>query len=270
MPHLWSKTQTDWKGFEPVRYSLSLEKLESLRLVERRDGQEIPTTVAEIYTQVRDRTIREIGVPILDLILRTDSGDVVIKGSSFGMNVLAEMLKLKEQGVNPWGALWFWYDSDDCLEDPQTNYAFFVVSDDRIVRERVCFSDYIGSEFDPSVFTTYARDDPTWGDELSWDEALDAYWYREFYKNTRTGQLMVLRPDKPTLFYYQRSQDRDFSGELLLATAIRTHHLLWVAVALLAAIAFAPIRGLMAIVAGILALDFLWVLWRTRNLGTPD
>jgi hypothetical protein len=36
----------------------------------------------------------------------------------------------------------------------------------------------------------------------SWQKAKIAYWYRKFYQETRTGQLMVLRPDEPTLHYF--------------------------------------------------------------------
>jgi len=44
-----------------------------------------------------------------------------------------------------------------------------------------------------------------WGDEADWDEANTRYWYRRFYTETRTGQLMALRSDDPRLFYYERT-----------------------------------------------------------------
>lgn len=40
-------------------------------------------------------------------------------------------------------------------------------------------------------------------------QALELYWYRRFYTETLTGQLMVLRPDEPTLYHYERAQTRD-------------------------------------------------------------
>jgi len=33
-----------------------------------------------------------------------------------------------------------------------------------------------------------------WGDEADWDEAETRYWYRKFYTETRTGQLMLCVP----------------------------------------------------------------------------
>lgn len=40
--------------------------------------------------------------------------------------------------------------------------------------------------------------------EKAWERADDKYWYRKFYEETRMGQLMLLRPDNPKLFYYRK------------------------------------------------------------------
>jgi hypothetical protein len=46
--------------------------------------------------------------------------------------------------------------------------------------------------------------------------------------------------------------------------------LLWVAVALLVAIAFPAIKEIMGIVAGILLIDVLWRAWAARKVGSSD
>ena len=48
-----------------------------------------------------------------------------------------------------------------------------------------------------------------WRNDSHWREAWARFWYRKFYTETRTGQLMVLRPDEPTLYQFPRSQVRD-------------------------------------------------------------
>ena len=51
---------------------------------------------------------------------------------------------------------------------------------------------------DPRVLMKYRVDDePIWRSEPYEREAWEAYWYRKFYTETLTGQLMVLRPDEP-------------------------------------------------------------------------
>jgi hypothetical protein len=48
-------------------------------------------------------------------------------------------------------------------------------------------------------------------------------------------------------------------------TLLRTYKLLWIAIPLLAAIAFPSSKDFMGPVAIALLLDFLWVCWQTRT-----
>ena len=67
--------------------------------------------------------------------MKTDNGEVVLKGPTFNCTVLTELLALKADGIEPSSSQWFWYDGDSCSDDPHELYNFFVVSGDRIVRE---------------------------------------------------------------------------------------------------------------------------------------
>ena len=68
----------------------------------------------------------------------------------------------------------------------------------------------------------------TWGDEADWHEADTRYWYRKFYTETRTGQLMALRPDEPQLFFYEETGP-DVMGaiEVLNQSLVTIRLLLW-------------------------------------------
>lgn len=98
---------------------------------------------------------------------------------------------------------WFWYDSDSVTDDPHETFSFFVVEKDAIVAEEIHFDDYRGNGFDPTLFELPSFEKRVWFREPDWYEANVKYWYRRFYKETRTGQLMVLRSDEPPLFYFE-------------------------------------------------------------------
>ena len=85
-----------------------------------------------------------------------------------------------------------------------------------------------------------------------------AFWYRKFYSETRTGQLMVLRPDEPILYYYERPQApaRDIVREIQSATLLKTYRLLLFALPLLVALAFPSVKDYAAIAAVALAANF--------------
>jgi hypothetical protein len=78
---------------------------------------------------------------------------------------------------------------------------------------------------------------------------------------------MVLRPDEPTLYYYDRATSKDSVRDLQLATLIKMYRLLWIAVVLLAGIIFPGIREYMFILAGVLLFDLFWRIWATRKVG---
>jgi hypothetical protein len=57
------------------------------------------------------------------------------------------------------------------------------------------------------------------------------YWYRKFYTETRIGQLMVLRPDDPQLFFYERAGSDVMGGiGVLQRSLLRIKFVLWILV----------------------------------------
>ena len=132
-----------------------------------------------------------------------DKTEQTVYGHDFGSEIAEVLLSLQEDGINPVWCEWFEFDSHIAIEAARYSRHFFlVVGDDvgdRIVREHVCLH---RSESSPSIF-----DD--WTDGGHWGRAREILWYRRFYTETETGQLMVLRPDKPELLHFEREKDSD-------------------------------------------------------------
>ena len=292
----------EWEGFRFVAYSLNWEKLEAMpltlesgdlppedRRVVDRDPEtgklvlvpEPPTkdrteeaareklTVGSAYRRIaRSKFEVPEQLGILRLTVKTENGDIVLKGSSFSCGLLRELLALVAEGIEPFYTEWFFFDSDSCRHDPQEIYAFFVVFRDRIVRDSVSFGDHHNSGFDPDVFKSESFSDSIWFNDGEWREARIRSWYRKFYTETRTGQLMVLRPDEPTLYSFERPQaPRDILREMQSITLLKVYRLLWVALPLLVALAFPSLKVYLAIAAAALGADFLLLCWRTRKVG---
>jgi len=122
------------------------------------------------------------------------------------------LLNFRKERINPLDTAWFFYDKDSVTDDPHDSYScFFVVHRDKIIRERFSFSDRSGSGFDPTIFTV-DDSEPIWSHDLAWRDARIRFWYRKFYTETRTGQLMVLRSDGPELYHY--AEGRRTGGDL--------------------------------------------------------
>ncbi len=209
--HIWSKPDLHWEGFEPVPYWFHMEKSFALKLTRKSEGQNADqhTTVGDVYALLRDKPLSpeslEGGVLEDRFVTLDDSLTLKIEGPLFNRDVLRTMLTLHSEGINPFSAIWYYFDHDSCRQDPQECYSFFVVANDKITRERVAFFNDLYSGFDPTIFDTHDYKDMTWGDEADWHEADTRYWYRKFYTETRTGQLMALRPDEPQLFFYEET-----------------------------------------------------------------
>lgn len=269
--HLWSNPKLEWKGFEPVSYWFD-HKIWDLPLIEKSadDGPDTPVTVGSVYQKLEGKELTEESRSFggIDTEIETTDGlKLVLKGRDFNRRMLETMLRFRQDGINPFEVMLYYYDKDSCRQDPQNCFAFFVVHSGKIVRERLSFFDHHDSGFDPSVFAKPDHSDPTWFDEPEWDEAETRFWYRKFYSETHTGQLMVLRADEPTLYHYERPQSQDVARDLQVVTLVKMYRLLWVAVPLLAAIAFPSIREYMGVVAIMLVIDVLWRCWATRKLG---
>jgi hypothetical protein len=215
-----------WGGFRFTAYWLDMGKILALPLTQRRqvDGktEEIPTTLGEIYKSLADRRVAVEDV--LEIEITTDTEELIFAGPPFTREMLCKLLELRNDGANPFSTHWFWYDWD-WNTSVQESYSFFVVCEDRIVKECVSFSDSTGNGFDPSLFR--AQDDSVpsgWSSETAWTKANTRFWYRKFYAETRTGQMMVLR--KPEL---SERWNLNTTERLLR----KIYVLLWVLIALL-------------------------------------
>jgi hypothetical protein len=223
---IWSDPNKEWRGFHFGPYWLDEKILRMpLTLKHPRGPEEPPTTVGEIYKSVANRQV-EIEDDTVGVTITLDGERLVLKCPTFHKQLMLVLFALRKEGVEPFSADWFYYDHDSCVDDPHEHYKFFVVYDNKIVKESVFFSDYSGSEFDPSVFQPKKDMPPNWKSDEGWLEAHKRFWYRKFYTETQTGQFMTLRSDEPPLYDYQPkrpSETADFlSQNVKLLRSIRT------------------------------------------------
>jgi hypothetical protein len=252
---------------EPGVYNLDLSEVATFPLKD--NGQ--PSTFAGIYHKLREAKVLKVPEWVMgEATFHTDAGEVTVSyesgqpyvsGQLFVVTVLRDLIDLHKDGIDPHRATWFYY-GHDWSRDADEMYEFFVVHDGKIVRERFsCMHVY------PRVLVKYKVDDePIWHSEPYGHQAWETYWYRRFYTETLTGQLMVLRPDEPTLYHYDRAM-HDVTRDVEFVTIIKIYSLLGIAVTLIAAIAFPILRPYMAIVAAALFVDLLWRSWATRKIG---
>lgn len=252
----------------PGTYNLDLEAVAAFPLKD--NGQ--PSTFADVYWKLRNGKIlrgseRQYGH---EATFETDAGEVTVSGESgqsyisgqlFVLNVLCDLIDLHKDGIDPHQATWFYF-GHDWSRDADELYQFFVVQDGKIQRENFSFMHCA-----PRVLTKYKVDDePIWHAESYEREAWETYWYRKFYTETLTGQLMVIRPDEPSLYRYDRAM-QDVTGDIELVTLIKVYRLLWIAVALVAAITFPFLKPYLTVIAAALFVDLLYRCWVTRKIG---
>lgn len=199
MKHVWAKPGLEWSGFEPSSYFLDTQKVWTLPLTKVPSGD--ITTVGEIIAAFRGRSAA-IEDRSFDLVIKSESQEITVKGPHVHRKMLELLYWLADRNVSPFDVRWFYFDSDTCRKDPQEIYRFFLVAADQIIDESYRLSDWHDNGFDPSLLTPSKDDDPLWNDSESWRESNERFWYRKFYQETRTGQLMVLRPDQPPLYFY--------------------------------------------------------------------
>jgi hypothetical protein len=144
-------------------------------------------------------------------------------------------------------------------------HIFFAVNYGKIVLE----SSHFNSN-EPLVLKRQQEDDPIWNSHPFFNAASDIYWYRKFYTETLTGQLMVLRTDEPALYHFERPKVRDSAKDVALVALIKAYRLLWIAVSLMVAIAFPWTKEIMSAIASLLLVDLLWRCWATRKVGQDD
>lgn len=203
VPHISAKP-LKWKGFEPKAYVLDMEKVWKLPLKVASSSQEM--TIGRVVEAFRGDKV-EVDDEIIELTLKTDSKNMVIKGPRFNRALLELLYRFTDEQVSPFDVHWFYYDHDTCLHDPQHSYSFFLAVKERIITERFSLFESIDSGFDPEVLMLVDSIDEVWRGDADWNEAHQRYLYRKFYRETRTGQFMALRPDKPPLYYYPEGRE---------------------------------------------------------------
>jgi hypothetical protein len=247
---IWAKPGKKWGGFRFTAYALDSEKVLGLPLTLARtvDGkkEEVATTVGEIYDKLADRRV-EFDEPSVYMTVKTDTEELCFgPGPGFSLRVLHALLWLRNEGVNPFEALWYWYDHESGRTEPHELYSFFVVAGGEIVRERFSFRDYPGSSFDPSVFagwppSSLRRPAGLFVPDDAWVAARDLHQYSKFCTETHMGRLMGLRSDRPKLLKFlnrslRRSMDFDNPFEtasLLRGVLTEVRFLRWVLIGIL-------------------------------------
>jgi hypothetical protein len=209
--------------FHFTAYSLLSKKVWDLPLTAKRnvDGkpEKVPTTVGAVYENLPGG---QVEIHAFD-------------GPWFNRQLLGVLLNFRKDGIDPFRTWWFWYDINRCMEEPNDEYSFFVVYEEKIVREQVEFSDNPRSGFDPSVFDALDDREPLYSNQTAWYEAKTRFWYRKFYTETQMGQTMLLRRDNPKLFDYEPPQKGPDSISLIqnaLSLLRKIHTLLWVLIVL--------------------------------------
>jgi hypothetical protein len=228
-----SEPDVKWDGFRPVMYSLAIKALDLPLKQVQGDGeqrQEGTITIAKVLQDFGGRDF-QVAYDITSITVTSGSDAVNLQGPSFNIKLAFAILGLRKEGIEPYAARWFWYDKA-VSNDPTETYRFFVVHQDKIVRDEISFHDYTGSGFAPSVFEG--------DDDEDWLVAWAAYWYRRFYRETTVGQLMTLRPDVPRLHYYPEGRPPALANGSSSVVALLRHirSLLWAAIAILAFIVF--------------------------------
>jgi len=229
-----------------------------------------PSTFVDIYRKLHGVKILKVPDWVMgEATFETDAGEVTVSyesgqpyvsGQLHLVTVLRDLIDLLKDGIDPHRAMYFYYEHD-WSNDADELYAFFVVHDGKIVRERLSFMpDY------PRVLTKHDDGEPIWHSEPYKQEAWETYWYRKFYTETLAGQLMVLRPDEPILYRYDRSM-HDVTRDVEFVTVIKIYRLLCIAVALIAAMTFQDFKPYMTILAAVLFVELLWMGWKTRRIG---
>lgn len=225
-----------------------------------------PSTFAEVYGKLRDSKVKQKEdslLPTSDTYI-TEEGEVRLDGGIEEWPLRATMRELAEllrQGIDPHNVTWFYY-SHDWSRDADESYQFFAVHDGKIVVERSSFSCV-----EPRVLKRREVDaNPIWHSHPGFDVAWERYWYRKFYTETLTGQLMALRPDEPILYHYER---RDTARDVQLVTVAKIYRLLLVVIFLMAAIAFPSVGRYAALAAILFGVEYIHLCWRTRKVGRP-
>lgn len=251
----WTKFGREWPS--PGAYTIDFSAVQNAPVKEH--GQ--PCTFGEVYVKLKDSKIEEMPDPFSRKDkYTTDEEEIELDCEWPLVSTMRKLIELTRQGINPYEVTWFYY-THDWSRDADESYSFFMVHRGKIIDESTHFS----SE-EPKILKKSQDDEPIWHSHSHLDAAWEIYCYRKFYTETVTGQLMVLRPDEPTLYHFERPT-RDTLQDLELVTIFKIYRLLWATIPLLVAIIFPSIKLYMAGVAILLIVDVMWRAWTTRKLG---
>jgi hypothetical protein len=246
--------------FEPGMYSLDWENLSNIPLKLNGELSSLDVLYSKLaHSKVKDEPDEHSGLRHKKYV--TDQGDLDVEAEWTVLSTIDTLVGLFKRDINPVNVLWFYFDHD-WSRDADECHVFFAVHNNQIVLESCHFM----SE-EPRILVQLKDDDPVWHSHPYFDEAVTRYWYRKFYSESKNGSLMVLRPDEPILYYYDRATSKDSVRDLQLVTLVKMYRLLWIAVVLLAGIILPVIREYMFILAGVLLFDLVWRIWATRKIG---
>lgn len=196
------QTQTKFgrDPFSPGAYHLDLSIAENLPLTV--NGQQ--STFGELYRRLLNSNLVGTNDEFsFSDEYTTDTGECFRLDGKIGewplRHTIRGLVSLMRQHINPYSVTWFYYDRD-YSRDADECLCFFAVHQDKIVNDSWSFN----SE-EPLILKQQSKDhEPIWNSHEYFQKALPAYWYRRFYRETLTGQLMVLRSDEPVLYFYNR------------------------------------------------------------------
>ncbi|MCU1242203.1 MAG: hypothetical protein JWO71_2929 [Candidatus Acidoferrum typicum] len=181
-----SEADNKWEGFELTSYHLDSERILNLPLKERRSSDakaDVDTTVGDVYRRVLDR-FDQLTDNCRSIDIVSGNGRLSVAGPEFNCSMLLELLRIRKGGFDPFCAEWFFYADDSSRDSLHHNlYEFFVVYIDKIIRERVFFSDHDESGFNPLVFQTDNKFRGGWVNEWASREARTHFWFQKFYSN---------------------------------------------------------------------------------------
>ena len=238
MEHSIAQPNVPWDGFKFYAYGLNSSKYWNLTLVKKiRHGNE--EGVEHLASTTFGQALHDFTDPAFSIgefeNLTGASGETInLVGSSFHVSMFFMLLSLLRDGYEGLQCTFYFYDHDEVLDDPHSSYAFFVAVGSKIVRERVVFHDHSNSGFDPAIFVENDSE-PVWSNDTEWEEAQTHLMYRKFYEETHTGQLMILRKDKPEIYGGRDNPDLPLQAATRLVKQLSGISLaLWILVVLVA------------------------------------
>lgn len=199
-----------WEVFRPGCYEIDASRVAELEFEvseDNRPARSVPFFDAlDLYRADPIKAIESRG----PITVRSQSTARSFCGSPFAIDLLEVCLTLQRTVENPVSACrWFYYDWDRVVDDMHDAFYFFIVTPAGIAPETAIFHRYTNSGFDPSFFiqtdSPKAAADDIWSGAAAHRKAQTAFWYRKFYQDTPTGQLVALR-DEPELYFYSEGR----------------------------------------------------------------